>query len=271
MTLGPWLATAEERLAEAGIESGRLEAQVLAGHILGVDRTWVLAHPEATLPEARAGALLARRIRREPLAYILGYREFYGRRFLVSPAVLIPRQETETLVEAAIALGSTPMAVLDLGTGSGILAVTLKLERPAWDVTALDVSLTALMVAQQNAEALGADVRFCLSDAFAALGERTFDLIVTNPPYIGVGEPLMPEVGQFEPSLALFAGPTGFSFYERLAAEGLRKLNGGGRMMMEVGHTQAADVANLFVEQGWVHFDTVADLSGTPRVVVVGR
>jgi len=269
MTLGNWVSAATAALATAGVESARLEAQLLAAHALCEERTWVLTHADAIVPEHILDPLLARRVGREPLAYILGYREFYGRRFLVNPSVLIPRQETETLVETALSLPDGPLTVLDLGTGSGVLAVTLKLERPSWSVTALDVSLEALMVAQQNAESWGATIRFRLSDAFAALGQERFDLIVTNPPYIGTSEPLMPEVASFEPHLALFAGALGLTFYERLAMEGREHLTPRGRMMMEVGFTQAAQVKGLFVESGWTHEATVPDLSGTPRVVVV--
>jgi len=269
MTLGNWVSSATAALAAAGVESARLEAQLLAAHALGKERTWILTHTDAVAPEHILDTLLARRVRREPLAYILGYREFYGRRFLVNPSVLIPRQETETLVEIALSLPDVPLSVLDLGTGSGILAVTLKLERPSWSVTALDVSLEALTMAQQNAEALGATIRFRLSDAFASLDSARYDLIVTNPPYIGTSESLMPEVVDFEPNLALFAGSSGLSFYERLALEGREHLNPGGRMMMEVGFTQAAGVGDLFLGSGWRHEATVPDLSGTPRVVVV--
>lgn len=251
-----------------GIESARLEAQVLAGHVLRVDRSWLLAHPEHEFNELAGETLLQRRAAREPLAYLLGHREFFGRDFRVTPAVLIPRQETETLVEEALRREGSA-EVLDVGTGSGAIAITLAKERPDWRVVAVDVSPTALSIAQENAESLRADVRFVLSDGFTELLGESFDLIVTNPPYIGTDEPLMPEVAGHEPHLALFSGATGLEFYERLAREAPAHLNDGGFLMMEVGYRQAADVQRLFEDAGWRHERTVADLDGTPRVVVV--
>jgi len=262
---------AAARLEAAGVESARLEAQLLAAHVLLVDRSWLLTHPEAEFPELAGESVLHRREAREPLAYILGQREFYGRPFRVTPAVLIPRQETETLIEAALNLGKPgeTLQVLDIGTGSGCIAVTLKLERPAWQVTAVDLSEAALEVARDNAEILGASVRFVHSNAFESLLGESFDLIVSNPPYIGNDEPLMPEVGSHEPSLALFSGPTGLEFYQRLAEEAPAYLNDGGTLMVEVGHTQAEAVRRVFEGAGWCHRETIADLSGTARVVSV--
>jgi release factor glutamine methyltransferase len=269
MTIAPWLDQAEARLRAAGVESPRLEAQVLGGHLFRKDRSWVLAHGDAEVPELAAETLLLRREAREPLAYILGYREFYGRRFRVTQDVLIPRQETETLVEATLALTDLPDAsVLDLGTGSGCIAATLKLERPGWNVAASDVSERALAVAQENAEELGAEVRFVLSDGFRELLGESFDRIVTNPPYIGREEELMPEVREHEPEVALFAEENGLAFYRLLAAEAPAHLNDGGMLLMEVGHRQAERVAELFREAGWSHLESIPDLSGVERVVV---
>jgi release factor glutamine methyltransferase len=267
MTLRDWISHAQGRLTAAGIESPRLEAQLLAAHVVRVDRAWLLAHPEYELNELAAETLLQRRERREPLAYILGFREFFGRSFRVTPAVLIPRQETEVLVEAASR--APAKSVLDIGAGSGVLAITLKLERPEWEVTAVDVSPEALEIARNNAENLRAEVRFLLSDGFERLLGESFDLIVTNPPYIGSDEPLMPDVVDYEPHVALFSGPTGLEFYHRLSEEAMNHLNDGGRLMMEVGYRQAAVVRDLFERAGWHHVETVRDLSGVERVVVV--
>ncbi len=265
MRLDEWLRNATTRLDLAGIDSPRLEAQVLAAHVLRVDRAWLLAHPDHEFPELAGEGLLQRREAREPLAYLTGYREFRGREFGVDPSVLIPRHETEELVEAA--LEASGGAVLDLGTGSGILAVTLKLERPAWDVTAVDVSPEALATASANARFHGANVRFVLSDGFAALLGESFDLIVSNPPYIGVDEELPPEVRDHEPHAALFSGTTGLEFYARLANEAPAHLEDGGLILLEVGHRQAAEVRSLFEGAGWRHESTRRDLSGVERVL----
>ncbi len=270
MRLEHWLATADARLAAAGVDSARLEAQLLAAHVLGEDRTWVLADGEADFPEVLGEPLLQRGEAREPLAYILGWREFYGRPFGVDPAVLIPRQETETLVEAALAYGEGErLSALDVGAGSGAIAVTLALERPAWEVTAVDVSAEALAVAGANARFHSARVRLVLSDGFGALLGESFDLIVTNPPYVAHHEPLPPDVEGHEPHVALYGGETGLEFYERLAREAADHLNDGGLLLMEVGHTQAEPVRVLFEKGGWRHEKTVRDLSGIERVVVV--
>ncbi|MGV3614887.1 MAG: peptide chain release factor N(5)-glutamine methyltransferase [Fimbriimonas sp.] len=269
MTLREWLTHAELRLRTAGFEAPRLEAQVLAGHILRVDRSFLFAHPEHEFPDLAGEAILQRREGHEPLAYIVGRREFFGRDFRVTPAVLIPRQDTEILVETALA--AEAKTVLDVGTGSGAIAVTIKAERPHWNVTAVDVSPAALEVAKENAERLGADVRFLLSDAFEAVLGESFDLIVTNPPYIGRDEPLAEEVGRHEPELALYGGETGLEFYERLAREAAGYLEDGGRLMMEVGYRQAAAVRGRFEAEGWSQVETVADLNGIERVVVVSH
>lgn len=281
MRLDEWLRMAESRLK---VDSPSLEAQLLAAHVLRVDRAWLHAHPEGEINELAAEALLQRREGGEPLAYILGWREFYGRQFGVDSSVLIPRHETEILVEAALALGprkahpngsdSRPdggeWSVLDLGTGSGILAVTLKLERPHWTVTGVDVSPEALATASANSRFLDAQVRWIVSDGFAALLGETFDMIVSNPPYIGPDEPLPPEIHEFEPYVALFAENKGLAFYEYLAEHAPAHLSDNGLLMMEVGHTQAETVTKLFESFGWSHVETRQDLSGVERVVVFG-
>jgi len=216
--------------------------------------------------------LLQRREGQEPLAYILGWREFYGRRFRVTPSVLIPRQETETLVETALRQvdsAASPLRVLDLGTGSGCIGITLKLERPTLEVVCSDICPEAIEVAQENALALGASVQFRASDLFEGFRGERFDLIVTNPPYVGLHEALPAEVREFEPSGALYGGHTGLDIYESLAESAADHLPDDGTMMMEVGHTQAVAVALLFEGSGWGIVETVKDLTGTERVVVV--
>ncbi len=262
MVLAEWLVSATERLARAGIASPRLEAQVLAAHTMLVDRTFVLTHPEAEINELAAETLLQRREGQEPLAYILGYREFFGRRFHVTPSVLIPRHETELVVETALAFGRSRLRVLDLGTGSGCIAITLKLERPEWDVWASDLSGAALQIARENAETLGAEVTFRHSDLFAGFAGEKFDLIVSNPPYIGVEEELPVEVRSFEPRSALFADRSGLAIYERIRESVGDHLAPGGRVILEIGQTQGAAVSAMFGGE------VLRDLSGNYRVVV---
>ncbi len=272
VTLGEWVRAAAARLAEAGIESAHLEAQVLAATALQRPRAWIVAHPEQAIAEGALETLLARRLSREPLAYIVGWREFYGREFLVSPAVLIPRQETETLVEAALetlpSLGGAGLRVLDVGTGSGCVALTLAIERPDCEVVALDLSTDAAEIARQNAAKLGVmSVEFVVGDLFEPLAARRFDLIVTNPPYVSTSDELPPEVFEFEPPQALFSGPTGLEFFERLALEAPSHLVPGGVLLTEIGDGQAERVSALFEEKGWNKVVRQRDLSGTVRVL----
>jgi release factor glutamine methyltransferase len=270
MKLSEWLREAEHRLSSAGVESAKLEAGILAAHVLRVDRSWLFAHPEHDFNELAGEHVLLRRESREPLAYILGWREFYGRRFEVSPDVLIPRQDTETLVEAALERAGPDASVVDIGTGSGCIAITLKLERPELNVTAVDISGLALEVAKRNADLLDAKVEFVLSDRFENLEGQVFDMIVTNPPYIGLSEPLMPEVGDHEPALALYGGETGDEFLHLLAREAKPHLRDGGVLLTEVGHQQMSRTIQIFVDAGWSHESTLQDLSGIDRVGVFG-
>jgi release factor glutamine methyltransferase len=268
MTVGEWLHMAERRLEAAGVSSPKLEASLLAAHVLLVDRSWLFAHPESEFNELAGESALSRREGREPLAYILGYREFYGRRFTVSSSVLIPRQETEILVETAIKYAKPNAKLLDVGTGSGCIAITAKLERPDLQVTAVDISEAALEVAQQNAEDLNADIRFLNSDCFTALTGEWFDLIVSNPPYIGREEPLMPEVSDYEPSLALFADDHGTAFLKQLAKEGKSYLADGGILMSEIGYQQLDRTRTIFEEQEWTFLESAKDIAGHDRVTL---
>lgn len=261
--LGEWLPRAINQLSASGIESATLEAQVLAAHALGIPRIGVLTHPELVVPP-ELEALLTRRLSHEPLAYLLGYREFYGRRFEVGPGVLVPRQETEILVETCLRLALPKEArVLDIGSGSGAIAITLKLERPAWDVTALDISRVAASFTRRNADALGALIRVLEGDIFS-LDLGHFDLVVSNPPYVGDQDELPADVRDHEPAEALFAGPDGLDFYRRLIPE-LRQL--ANFVAFEVGMGQAAAVSEMLREQGFDVQPPVRDYSGIERVV----
>lgn len=266
-TVGAWLRRATDELTRAGIESANLEAQVLAAAAFGVDRTQILIHSEWPIhPEAEG--ILTRRLTREPLAYILGWREFYGHRFAVGPGVLIPRQDTETLVEAALELALPANArAVDIGSGSGAIAVSLALSKPDWQVTAVDLSPTAVDFTRRNAEALGANIDVIQGNAFECLSNLRFDLIVSNPPYIRTHDEVQPDVRLHEPEMALFAGEDGLDFYRPLARSGLSWLVPGGWMLLEVGYDQAPEVMALFEEVGWRVHAPVRDLSGIERVV----
>lgn len=273
--IGAWM---QADFARRGIESARLDADLLLAHALGVKRIALYLDPERPLDErelATVRALVERRRKREPIAYILGEREFYGRSFIVSADVLVPRPDTETLVEGAktFLAGDAPEgALLDVCTGSGAVAVTLAAECPTRSVVASDISAAALAIARKNVETHGLAARVELreGDLFAVLraGER-FACVTVNPPYIASAEidTLEPDVRDFEPRLALDAGADALSFYRRLAAEAARALLPGGALLVEVGIHQAEGVATLFREARLVDVRTARDLNGVPRVV----
>ena len=240
--------------------------------VTGCSAAQVAAYPERALDAGQAARyieLLHRRAAGEPVAYLLGEREFYGRSFRVSPAVLIPRPETELivdLVKARVSPGAAP-AVLDLGTGSGALAVTLALEIPAARVTAVDLSPAALDMARGNAAALGAQVSFVESDWFAAVGAARFDFIVSNPPYIVDDDPHLAEGDvRFEPRSALASGRSGLDDLTRISVAAPAFLAPGGWLLMEHGYDQAEAVRALLGAAGFVEVESARDLAGIERV-----
>lgn len=252
--------------------AARRDAQVLLGHALGVSRAWLIAHRDDVLPApaaARFEVLLAQRCSGIPVAYLLGEREFHGRRFRVSPDVLIPRPETELLVEVALDLlpRSSPCAVLDLGTGSGCIAVTIACEHAAAQVTAVDASAAALEIARANAAALGARVEFIESDWFARLAGRRFDLIVANPPYIACGDPHLARGDlRFEPAAALVSGADGLDAIRRITAESAGYLREGAWLLFEHGYDQASASKDLLHRAGFTELLSRTDLAGLPRL-----
>ena len=262
--------------AALALARGRLpasEARLLLREILGCTAAQIAAYPERALAAGQAGRfveLLTRRVAGEPVAYLLGEREFYGRRFGVSPAVLIPRPETELVVDlvlARVAPGSAP-AILDLGTGSGALAVTLALEIPAAQVTAVDFSPAALIVARANAAALAASVRFVESDWFAALDAAAgFDFIVSNPPYIAESAAHRAQGAvRSAPATGLAPGRAALDALRRISAAAPGFLAAGGWLMMEHGYDQAAAVRALLVAAGFVEVASAQDLAGIERI-----
>ncbi|MDE2978309.1 MAG: peptide chain release factor N(5)-glutamine methyltransferase [Acidobacteriota bacterium] len=265
------LDAGQEHLA-GSVEQPRREAALLLGEVLGLAEAQLYARADDDVPEQAAvsyGQLVRRRADRVPMAYLLGRREFYGRTFAVDPRVLIPRPETEHLVESALNCIGDGARVLDVGTGSGCIAVTLALERPDSRIVATDLSPGALAVAAANCRehGVGDRVRLVRADLLAALRPGVFDVVVSNPPYVDVGEwpSLMPEIRDHEPPEALFAGD-GLAFYRRLFAAG-SFLHAGQRLLVEIGKGQL-DAARELAERGgfeeeWV----VADLAGIPRVL----
>lgn len=249
MTIREALRLAEARLEQAGVPDADVDAAYLLASVLKEDTLAmrINGHRELAAPQQAAfDALCDRRAAREPLQYILGETEFMGLTFHVEPGVLIPRADTEILVEKALAWMKPGARVLDIGTGSGAIAVSLaKLGRQA-QVTAVDVSDRALEIARRNAERNGAAVEFVKSDCFSALKGRKYDMIVSNPPYISEDEMrgLMPEVTR-EPELALFGGADGLDFYRRISREAPEYLNEGGCLLFEIGWLQKDAVSAL--------------------------
>lgn len=252
----------------------RSEAAILLAHALQCERVWLAAHPEAPLTEsqrARAEALFARRRAGEPVAYLLGEREFWGFALQVSPAVLIPRPETERLVELALERipADREPRVLDAGTGSGAIALAIAAERPRASVTAVDASVEALVIAAANAERLGIAVRLLRSDWFAALAGERFDLIVSNPPYIAGGDRHLDEGDlRFEPRAALAAGPTGMEAIAALASRAREHLAPDGWLLIEHGWDQRPACLDLMRRLGYADVADFDDLAGVPRVVI---
>lgn len=265
MTVGEWLGYASSRLAEAGSSEARAEASLLLVFATGLSKTQLLTSPDLPAPDCLS-ALLERRLGGEPVAYITRSREFYSRSFVVSSSVLVPRQETEALVDAALFLGPPPGSrVLDVGTGSGCLGITLALERPDLVVCASDLSPEALAIAQENAGRLGAEVEFREGDLLEPWRGERFHLIVSNPPYIALGAELSREVAAFEPQCALYAGEDGLEFYRRLAREAASHLEPDGALVVEAGDGAAEAVEDVFVLAGWTSGGWQHDLIPFPR------
>ncbi len=269
MTVRTALLQGQQLLEQASVGEPRLTAEVLLMRATGQDRAWLYAHGNDELIEVwwiHYGRYLHQRIKGEPTQYITGRQEFYGREFRVTPDVLIPRPETEHLIEAALARGAE--AILDIGTGSGAIAVTLALETKA-RVTATDLSFAALRTARRNSQALGGRVDFVACDLGAALAGGSFNLVVSNPPYIAGRDrsSLQAEVRDHEPELALFGGEDGLAVYRRLVPEARRLLRPGGWLMMELGDARA--VQEMCAEWGGV--EIVNDLAGIPRVLLARK
>lgn len=261
-------------LAARGIDTARLDAEVLLAHACGTSRAALIAGAV----NASAGEIenfrrmIKRRASREPVAYIIGHKEFFSLDFEVTPAVLIPRPETETLVEAALMLleGRHQASVLDIGTGSGAIAIAIAVNAPEARIMATDISKEALEIAQRNAIRHRCEVRveFVAADLFPD-GHSRFDLIVSNPPYVAEADLdiLAPEIRVHEPRVALVFGKDGLDMYRRIAPDCRSRLNADGAAMVEIGAAQGFAVEALFRRAGFSNIDAVQDLAGIERVI----
>lgn len=274
-TIAAALAAAREKLPG-------FEARLLLGHALQQPPVWLLTHDDGVLDEAALRVfndLIARRHAGEPVAYLLGRREFFGRDFVTAPGVLIPRSETELLVDIALkklgvgdAAAETETArnapqILDLGTGTGCIAITLALECPSAQVTALDASPDALAIAAENARRLNASVHFLRSDWYAAVQGEIFDVIISNPPYIAVADAHLTQGDlRFEPSAALASGADGLDAIRHIIATAPAYLSAHGQLWLEHGYDQADAVRELLMAAGFVAIEQHRDLAGIVRV-----
>ena len=278
MQLREAIQTAVRRLQAAHVGSPRLNAELLAMFALGCDRAYLYAHGERQLTSdemARYDDALGERARGVPAQYITGHQEFWGMDLIVSPAVLIPRPETEHVIETVLELARecALRRVVDVGTGSGCIALALAKEFPQAEIHAIECSAEALEIARANAARLQMDegIQFQQADLLAGMEEAAFDYVVSNPPYIGEWEAdsVEAQVRRFEPRLALFAGPTGLEVFARLIPQAQKALRPGGWLVMEMGHSSRDQVCELLGE--WEEIRITNDLQGIARVVAARR
>jgi release factor glutamine methyltransferase len=259
-------------------ERARQDAERLLLHVLGKDKAWLMAHGDELLSGELSKSyneLLERRRKGEPIQYITGEIEFYGLPFRVTRDVLIPRPETELLVEKVLLLAGRfdRPRIVDVGTGSGAIAVALVHEWPSAEITAIDMSAPALVLAGENARRNGAEIRFLLGDLLAPVAGERFEIIVSNPPYVAEADrPTLPvEVREYEPALALYAGNDGLDVYRRLIPAAFDALTPGGFMALEIGCGQSPAITELLVRSGFEQIEFVSDLQGILRVVCAQR
>jgi release factor glutamine methyltransferase len=272
MTIAAALAQGARILEDASISAPRLTAEVLLAHAVGCERIWLFAHSDEALREVwwiHYGRYLHERLKGKPTQQITGRQEFYGREFRVTPDVLIPRPETEHVVEAA--LEKRASRIVDIGTGSGAIAATLALETPGALVVATEISAAALNVARENGRRLEALVGWVQCDLGAALATQAFDLVVSNPPYVPASDKskIQREVRDFEPDLALYGGEDGYEIYRRLIPDAQRLLRPSGWLIMEIGYATGDAVREMLGD--WSEVEIRADLAGLPRVVLARK
>ena len=298
MTLREWLAHAEAQLTDSPHpDRARRDAETLLLHVIGKNKAWLMAHGDddfAGCTAIRYAGLLERRRKGEPIQYITGEAEFYGLPFRVTPDVLIPRPETELLVEEIIELARLSCApsisrslrngwdttdpvqllrILDIGTGSGAIAIALAHSLPEAQVTAIDISTSAITLARENAKRNGVAIRFLEGDLLAPVAAESFDIVVSNPPYVPAtdGCSLAVEVRDHEPALALFAGNDGLGIYRRLIPQAFSALAPGGFIALEIGYGQQSAIHTLLEDAGFTDMQFTPDLQGIPRVAVARR
>ncbi|HEV8487160.1 MAG TPA: peptide chain release factor N(5)-glutamine methyltransferase [Blastocatellia bacterium] len=286
MTIDQAIQEGADRLRNRQVDEHRRTAALLLGHLLGLDRAQLFIRSKEQLNESiysEYSSLIERRASGEPLQYITRHQEFYGLDFLVTPDVLIPRPETELLVERLIALAgeseSTAPLIVDIGTGSGCIAIALATHLRAARVIAIDVSPASLVVARTNAERHNVrhQIEFIQGDLFQPLSNRGFeaaiDFVASNPPYVAEGsaDTLQPEVRDWEPPAALFGGEAGLGFYERLLAQSQRFVGPGRHLVCEIGYGQLDAISNMIDPAAWKLVDITADLQGIPRILTVRR
>ena len=268
------LAEVRTRFRDEALQRGisPRDVDLLLADLLGQSMAWVFSHGETMIDPAPLEHLLKRRFAGEPVQYIRGKTEFFSREFVVDDRVLIPRPETEILVETAIARAKPGARVIYIGTGSGCIAISLERSRPDLRVTGVDLSVDALAVANINRRRLGSQVRLAASNLMASV-DAEVDLVVTNPPYIAAPEiaGLAPEVRLYEPMMALTPGPTGLELIERILTQARSRLSLAGTLIMEIGYGQQEMVRAAAEAATWVVDEMVPDLAGIDRVVVLSR
>ena len=278
MKISQAIAHASHELQRAGVKSSYLEARILLGHSINQSLEYLLAAEQQELSAELLTIFfnaIERRMRLEPIAYIIGYKEFYGYKFAVNNKVLIPRPDTEVLIDAALALtpniSESPFRILDLGTGSGCIVITLLLQIPLATATAIDICADAIKIATTNAEIYKVANRLKLihGDWFNNIAPQKFDLIVSNPPYIADHETsiITPETILHEPKLALFAEDNGYFAYTAIAGVAKHFLAPGGKLLLEVGYSQAEQVIKMFTMAGYNLYQTYQDLAGHTRAI----